>query len=145
MDSPTSSMPQTLFLTDSEKTMFEGLDSSAKEGWDISEETLTFSDTEEYRKIRLELLRVHDPKLQELQKKALEAKTSEEMEELIAHIELQDLPEDDLMQLFFAMGPDVLTSFIKVYLEQSKMDDDLEAVCALTSIRHALLDSLQSL
>lgn len=145
MDSPTPSMPQTLFLTDSEKAIFDGFEASQKEGWEVQDETLTFQDTEEYRKIRLELLRVHDPKLQDFQKKATEAKNSEEVEELIANIELQNLPEDDLMQLFFAMGPDVLTSFIKVYLEQAKTDDDLEAACALTNIRHALLDSLQSL
>ncbi len=129
-----------LSLTAEEKKMFDGLSAKVKEGWEAQEEKGSYQDSPEKLSTRLALLRVHDPKLLEFQKKAA-GLSAEKLSELIAKTDLTGVTDDDLAQLSFAIGPTILTRLIGGLLQAVKTDDDLEGIAALTVIRHSLLES----
>ncbi len=58
--------------------------------------------------------------------------------------DLSGVDEDDLAQLFFAMGPAAITELISKHLESLTTDEAVEQLAALTTIRHSILASYQS-
>ncbi|MDD4628904.1 MAG: hypothetical protein PHE68_05990, partial [Candidatus Peribacteraceae bacterium] len=78
----------TLFLTADEQKIFSGIPETAREGWEVSQETGTFEDSEEKLSMRMALLRLHDPKLLDFQKNAA-GLSSEQLTALIAKTDLK--------------------------------------------------------
>ena len=84
-----------LSLTAEEQKMFDGLPDKLKEGWEVQEERGSYQDSPEKLSTRLALLRVHDPKLLEFQKKAA-GLSAEKLSELIAKTDLTGVPLDGI-------------------------------------------------
>jgi len=137
-------MPTPLWLTAEERTFFMTLPAELRDGWELQAETQTFTDTSERRAARLGLVRLHDPALLALRDKAKEASSPEALAALLAEMDLHDVTEDDLAELFFALGPDALTGLIAPLLRAAKTDGDLDDVASLLLIRHSLLASFSS-
>lgn len=134
---------KTLHITPTERKVFDSLPADVRNGWDIEEETQTYSDSAEKQIIRLSVIRLHDPSLIHLREKALEATSIEEVVALIHSMDMRLVNEDDLAELCFAIGPEMLTRLITSLLTKVSNDKEMEAVTALALIRHAILNSLQ--
>ena len=134
----------TLFLTKDERAVYDKLPESIRTGHDVNNETIAFTDSEEKMAIRLRNLKLTDPKILALKDKASSIKTQEDFTKLVGSIDFSTVAQDDLIELYFAMGPDALTGFIAEGLKNVKSAEDFMSLVALTIIRHGLLISLTS-
>lgn len=132
-------MSSVLYLTADEKKVFDGLSGDVREGWTVEEETSDISDTAEKMSMRMELMRFDDPSLAAFQSKVSGASSLEDLATLIQQTDLSDVNEDSLAELFFALGPVVLTRLIGPLLADVKSDAHMSSLEALTGIRHSLL------
>lgn len=134
----------TLFLTGEEQSLFDALSDALKEGWDTKTETLRFEDNAQRRKIRLEMLKVHHPKTQDLIKRILGAKTEQEIDALLESVNPKEIDDADLAELLFASGPDGIGAMVKGALKTAENDEDVAFAAQLSQARHELLESLQN-
>lgn len=132
-------MSSVLYLTADEKKVFDGLSKTVREGWTVEEETSDISDTAEQMSMRMELMRFEDPSLAAFQSKVSGAASLEDLATLIQQTDLSDVNEDSLAELFFALGPVVLTRLIGPLLADAQTDAHVSSLEALTGIRHSLL------
>lgn len=135
-------MQPQLYFTASEQQMFDRLPEQVKEGWSVQKETQTYADTDEKRQMRCEIVRLNDPKLRDFRNKALKAKSVDELHGLMDTIDFTHVHDDDVVSLFFALGPTMLTDFIGTMFSETPADDLLERIAALTMIRHSLFKHL---
>ena len=131
----------TLTLTKEEEKAFAELPEAVREGWDVQAETIRYEDTPAKQLMRLSLLRLHDPALLALREKAGRAGSGDELVALIQGMDVSAVDDSDLAELFFALGPTVLSELIAVQIASAKTDADVEGVQALTVIRHSILSS----
>ena len=133
----------TLHLTTDERRAFDTLPAALREGWEDEEETGAFEDTPLRKRLRFELLRLQHPKLTALQR---DAKTldPEALGAKLLETDLSDVPDADVAELFFAVGPAALTTLIAALVPQAETDDDLLRLAAATAIRRQLIVSLTS-
>lgn len=129
-----------VYLYAPERALVEKLPDDIKKEFVVHDETLDFTDSASLLHTRLSLVRLHDPQLVSLRDQ-VQAGTS--VLEASKSIQLADVDESDLSQLFFAMGPSLLTSLITGLLGTAMKDADFLSVASLAQIRHALLLSLQ--
>ena len=134
-------MVTALYLTAEEKKMFDGLPQKLREGWTVELETGTFQDDEDHMRMRQQMARFHDPELRRLQKKIMD-KSEKEIADVIREVDLSNLSDDDLSQMYFVLGPQVLGSVIRVLLADVSSDDALEGLASLTNVRHLLFESV---
>lgn len=132
----------TLYLTQAEHKTFDAFSDALKDGWEVEAETAQYTDTRQKQLIRLSLVRLHDPKLVALRESVQKCSTKEEVIALLQEKDLTDVGNDELAELFFALGPATLSGLIYAVLAQSSTDKDLEALAALTLIRHTMLSAL---
>lgn len=131
-----------LHLTAQERAIFDSLPEKLREGWEMEEEKFTYHDTPERMRMRIELMRVHDPKLLEFQKKASQVRSREEFLILAKSTDLSGVSHADLAELFFVLGPEPVSLIVQRLLQEAKADVHLELLVALTAIRHAQLSSM---
>ena len=131
-----------LQLTEDEKALFASLPAGVREGWEVHTEERTFTDTKEHFATRLSFVRLHDPKLHVFKEQLEKAKSPEEAVAIAGEMDLSQVKQADLAELFFAMGPGPLSLLISKLLKTAKEDTDVQAVAALSLIRGSLLKSL---
>ena len=134
----------TLYLTADEKKLYDALSDDLKEGWETEEETITFEDTDELRQLRIDLMEVSSPVTKDIQEKAQGKKTMQEAAEALKDYDLTNLSEDDMWEVFFALGPDTVTSMIEKLFVDVKEDKDVENISTFSIVRHELLTNLSS-
>lgn len=131
----------TLYLTTEEQAVFASLSDALREGWTVEVESLPIEDSAAKRAIRFQLLRVRDARLLQLRDSIANAKDIDAVVTLIRDQNLKDIHEEDLQQIFFALGPVVVTKLIQSMLSEVQTDTDIEGITALTVIRHSLLSA----
>lgn len=135
-------MSPTLYLTADERSLYEKLGESLREGWAVETESQSFSDSPEKRQMRAELVRLSDPQLKNFRESAMKAESQDELNALMGKVDLSKLRDEDLTSLFFLAGPEVLGVLIANMLIAVQDDSGLETVSALSMLRHSLLKSL---
>ena len=125
-----------LYLRPDERQMFSALAEGLTGGVLVEDENVEPTDSATAMRVRLELLRVQDPLLSEFAKKAVNCATAEEASALFAATDISSVHDDDLAELFFALGSLTLTAIIKDLLAKASTAEDLEDLEALTGIRH---------
>ncbi len=133
--------PYTLFLTAKEQAALTSIPAVLVAKTVMQTETLAYADTPQRRSIRVRNMQLAHPAFRELKEK-FSGGTLAECMKFVAEIPFESVSEDDLTELYFAMGPDVLTSLIAGMLPHVHSDDDVEALMSLSFIRHSLLSSL---
>jgi len=129
-----------LHLTKTEKDLFAALPDSVRNGWKTEDEALTFEDTDHRRYMRMSVMKLHDPRLLGLKKKLMELKDKpEEARKVLEDLDIRTVNDDDMLQLFYAMGPAPITYMILSSLQPDATDEDLKNVAALSMIRHMIL------
>lgn len=133
----------TLFLTSAEQPVFANLNSSLREGWTVTPEELTFADSPFKFRMRLELLRLHDPSLVALRERVKQMNDSAAIAHELTSIDPKLVLHDDLMSLFFTLGSGILSLLIGELLADVATDKDVQDLSALTFVRHEILLSYQ--
>ncbi len=134
-------MAYPLYLTADESTVFQSLPDAVRDGWKVEREERTYADSPEKKATRISLMRLHDRKLLDFQKKAQTAQSDRELAAALASMDLKGVAEDDLAELFFALGPTALSMLIAELLAAAKNDSDLEDIASLTAIRESILSA----
>ena len=132
-------MMTTIYLSAEEKLLFEKLPETLRDGWITEEETKTADDTFEQRLVRMQLMHLRDPKLQAILKLVSESSSIDQVVNVIQSQDLTHIDNADLSELFFALGPTVISALILFLLKSVKTDKDIEGIVALTLIRNKLL------
>lgn len=128
----------TLYLTESEERLFNALPDTLREGWDVQPSHCSYEDTALQRKIRLETMNVADPALTALRKKAAGISAVQEIDALLANVDLSALNNADFQEILYAMGPNALEVLISAMLREASSDEMIEQAAALSSMRHLL-------
>lgn len=133
-------MNNTLHLTKGELELFNKLSDAVRNGWKPVEEVLTFEDTTHRRYMRMSVMKLHDPRLLGLRDQLMNMQEKpEEARKLLDSLDVSSINDDDMMQLFYAMGPDALSFMIIQILMDNPDDAALEMVASLSMIRHMIL------
>jgi hypothetical protein len=135
-------MASPLYLTADEKKLFEALPKELTKEWTVEEERLRFEDSPEKLALRMKNVELHDPKLVALKEKAASAQTQADWEALPKDVNFADANEEDLMELYFAMGPSMLSIFIEESFKHANAQGVMLNIVALSAVRHILLQSL---
>lgn len=134
----------TLYLTATEQSLYDSLSDALRDGWTTTDETLTFRDTDHRRRIRFEMLKLDDPRMQHFMEKAAQTETAEALDALIKGTDFTEVSDADFSELMFAIGPDGVTILLHAALKTAKDDDDVAYAAELSNVRHGLLESLQN-
>jgi hypothetical protein len=133
-----------LTLTEEEKIAYEALPEKLREGWEVRTEERVFEDTKEHFTTRLSFVRLHDAKLHVFKEQLEKAKTPEEAVAIVQGMDLSQVRQADMAELFFALGPGPISILIGKLLKDAKEDADMEVISSLSLIRGALLKSLST-
>jgi hypothetical protein len=134
----------TLYLTATEQSLYDSLSDALRDGWTTKDESLTFRDTDHRRRIRFEMLKLDDPRMQHFMEKASQTETADALDALIKGTDFTEVSDADFSELMFAIGPDGVTTLLHAALKTAKDDDDVAYAAELSNIRHGLLESLQN-
>ena len=130
-----------LFLTSAEHTLVKQRFPRFSESYTHAEENHTFHDSVRRMMLRLSLVRLRSPSLIALRDKITAAKTLEEAVSIIADHDLKGVPDEDLSQIVFALGPDVLSQVIWFIISRADRVNDLDQVTVLSFLRHEILSA----
>lgn len=137
-----SAMAHPLHLTADEKKLFDKLPASLKEGWEVKEERGEYEDSEMKRMLRMTFVRLKDPALKQLQEKLKNVKDQNEVLRIARTADFSGASQEDLEELFFAMGSDNMGMVIRLQLADARSDDDLDAVSMLSNVRHIFCNTV---
>ncbi len=130
-----------LFLTSVEFSLLEQRFPQFAEVYTHAEESHTFADSARRMMLRLSLVRLRSPSLIALRDRITSAQTLEDAVAIIADHDLAGVPDEDLSQIVFALGPDVLSQVIWMLIRRAKHMEDLEQVAVLSFLRHEILSA----
>lgn len=129
-----------LYLTAAEIDAFQELSDALREGWVVHEEkTDGRADDPARRAIRMQMLRLRDPKLMQFVASAQNSNSADALAALILDTDMAHVSDHDMAELFFAIGHAPVTAVVASLLARVSTDEDVEAIAALTLIRHSLL------
>lgn len=131
-----------LHLTADEQALFAAVPENLRRKVNIESETLTYVDTPQRKQIRVQNMKLSATALLNFKGKVTAGSTVEEMTTLLSTANLAALSEDDLSELYFALGPDGVSMLIIQMLPHVRKEEDFEALISLCVIRHSLLLSL---
>ncbi len=133
-----------LRLRDTERSLFESLPDSLQDGWEIYEEKQWYNDSPHALRTRLSLLRSHVPHIQTLKEQVLRSTNEKDILTALQAFDLHTLSHEELLDLFFILGPVYLSEWITESLRSAHTDDDLVRIAALTEVRSSILSSFCS-
>jgi hypothetical protein len=126
-------MDTTLYLTATEKKVFDALGSELRDGWKVVPEKL--SCYESLRQISMRFGMADFAAYPEL--KAIAAAMKEEKP---VKFSLKDIPDAAMQELCFTIGARGMNALMQTLVSELKSDEDIEALAALSAFRHKLLE-----
>jgi len=130
-----------LFLTNAEHALVRQRFPRFTEKYTYADENHAFADSARRMMLRLSLVRLRSPSLIRLRDTIAVAKTLEDAVAIIAEHDLKGVPDEDLSQIVFALGPDVLGQVIWTLIRDARSIKDLDQVCSLSFLRHEVLSA----
>ena len=134
-------MSHDLLLTESERTIFDGLSEKLKEGWTVKTVKIHVFETSDELYMRYKIAHFTDPVCVALAKNAQNAKSAQEFEKIASSIDLSRVSQEQLAELFFVLGVRVMSAMISYLLAHATTDEDLEGIAVLTNVRQMLQES----
>ena len=131
-------MSNVIHLTAAERKLFEKIDSSLTAEWNVKDAVITYEETPEKRVARLRLLKVQSPDLRRMQLHAMKAESEEKLESIISSIDVDSLGREDFKEVFYALGPDMISRMLEEHLPKSQAAEDIEGLAGIAMIRHLL-------
>jgi len=133
-----------LHLTTAEQLLWANVPQALQKGWSVETESGTWRDSPQYRQMRMQLVKLQDPKLLAFIEHAKAAASADALAKLLSETDLQGVMDSDISELFFALGPAVVGKLITLMLGTIKTHADIEGIAALTTIRRSLYAALVS-
>ena len=133
-----------LHLTASEQLLWAKVPQNLQTGWSIEVEAGTWRDSPQYRRMRMQLVKLNDPKLLAFMEKAKEATSADTLATLLSETDLKGVMDAEISELFFVLGPAAVGKLIELMLTIVKTNADIEGIAALTTIRRSLYAALIS-
>lgn len=130
-----------LFLTKAEHALLKQRFPQYEKEYTYAEENHEVKDSSRRMMLRLSLVRLRSPSLIALRDKITKATTLEAAVAIIAEHDLKGTPDEDLSQIMFALGPDVLGEVLWMLLRFAQSHDDLEHIATLSFLRHEILSA----
>jgi hypothetical protein len=130
-----------LFLTGVEHSLLLQRFPQFADTYTFAEEAHTFTDSARRMMLRLSLVRLRSPSLIALRDRITAAQSLEDAALIIAEHDLAGVPDEDLSQIVFALGPDVLSQVIWMLIRRAHTIEELEQVAVLSFLRHEILSS----
>ncbi len=127
-----------------EQALFDALPENVREEWKVKAEDQTFTDTDQRRQIRFELLNVHDAKLLGFVETAKSVSSVEDFQALVEKTDFTGVSNSDISELLFAIGPSGVTAMLHGALKHVETDEDVAYVAELSQARHEMLSALQN-
>lgn len=128
-----------LFLTSAEHSLLHQRFPHFTDSYTYAQETHVFADSARRMMLRLSLVRLRSPSLIRLRDAISAAATLEDAVAIIATHDLTGVPDEDLSQIVFALGPDVIGQVIWMLIRKAGTVKDLEHVAVLSFLRHEVL------
>jgi hypothetical protein len=133
-----------LHLTTAEQVLWARVPQNFQSDWTVETEAGTWRDSPDRRRIRIQLVKLQDPKLLAFMEKAKITPSADALALLLSETDLKGVMDSDISELFFVLGPAAVGKLIELMLTTSKTKADLEGIAALTTIRRSLYESLIS-
>jgi len=133
-----------LYLIDSERALFGAVPKGVQSGWKVEEEEIAYEDSKERMHVRLELMDIQDPRLKAFEEKAKGVKDEEKFLEMVQDIDLSQITNADISEIFYALGPTLLSQLIASLLSEAKGDEYIEQVAVLSTMRHLMFGTAVS-
>jgi hypothetical protein len=134
-------MMTVLYLTATEKAMYEKLPKSLRDGWSVVNESITTYETAEELHFRYQIAHFEHPSCAAVAKAAKDVQSVKDIERIAATCDVAALSREQLAELFFVLGTKVLSFMILYLLERVKDDQDVEGLAAFTAIRRMLVET----
>ena len=124
----------TLYLTAQEKSLFDGLPDSIKQGWTVEAEKSDAYETPEVLRMRMQMVDLgkYPSALGILER----LKNGEDLR----NINLEGLSPDVLRELAFTIGAKGMAVLISRLLKSARTDKDIEGLAGMSLIRHEILE-----
>lgn len=133
---------QTLRLTNDELRQFESLPADIRGEWKTDTIDIHYKDSKEKMNVRLWLLRISSPELQGIAAAASEGLSLDDLVTKIQAIDLSSVSANDVREVLYALGPDVLGLIIQNILSSTPNEKDMEQVHAYATARALFFASL---
>ncbi len=134
-------MAHPLYLTATEKILFEKLPEALREGWEVKEEKGKYKDDEKKRVLRATFSNIQTPALRDLGEKVKTSNSSDFILHLVRTLDISKVSTNDLTEMFFVLGPDGMALMLNELLSQANTDEDLNAASFVSDIRHTFFTS----
>ena len=133
-------MYTTIFLTTEEKEGFNSLADELKGDWEVQDEAINYKESAEKQRMRCKLMKLSDPALQKAfdEVQNLKEGDQEAFNKWAGSLDLSELNDEDMNEIFYALGPVSISNMIKQMLTAAKEADDVEYVAAISAIRHVM-------
>ncbi len=133
-------MYTTIFLNTEEKEAFNSLSDDLKGDWEVQDEIIEYEESADKQRMRCKLMKLSDPALQKAfdEVQNLKEGDQEAFNNWVSSLSLSELNDDDMNEIFYALGPVSISNMIKQMLAEAKEADDVEYVAAISAIRHVM-------
>lgn len=133
---------ESLYLTKAEHALLQQRLPRFTETYVFLEESIIFADSVRRMMLRLALVRLHHPSLITLREKVSTAPTLDDAVAVIAQYDLKGVPDEELSQIIFALGPDVIGQVIWMLIQNSSQQENaLNQIAILSFLRHEVLSA----
>lgn len=105
-------------------------------------ENISYEESEAKQRVRCKFMKL-SPKIQKSMSSVASAVSPEGMEKWVASLDLQSLTDDDIRELFYALGPVSIGRILERTIPLVQSDTDLEAVAAIAVLRHVIFTPLK--
>ncbi len=133
-----------LHLTTAEQVLWARVSQNLQGNWTVETETGTWRDSPDRRRMRMQLVKLQDPKLLAFMEKAKITQSADALALLLSETDLKGVMDADISELFFVLGPAAVGKLIELMLTTAKTAADIEGIAALTTIRRSLYAALVS-
>lgn len=131
----------TLYLLEGEQKLFQALPAALQEGWQATPAVLAYEDSYERMQIRCAQMTLVDESLAKIRTLAQEGCTPAALVQAIENMDLSNLPEADMRELLYGLGPDILGLIVQTELRKAQTDEDLKQAASYSTIRHLFFGS----
>jgi len=130
----------TIFLTAEEKKLFNPLSDELKGDWEVQDEVINYEESAEKQRMRCKLMKLSDPELQKAfdEIQSIEADSQESFAKWVDSLKLAELNDDDINEIFYALGPVSISKMLVQMIAQAKNNEDIEFIAAIAAIRHVM-------
>jgi hypothetical protein len=131
----------TIYLTQAEQRLFQALPEKLRSFWTVSPEKIGYEESQAKQRVRCKFMKL-SPALKKGMDQIGAISSQESFEKWAASIDISKLTDNDLKEVFYALGPVSIGRMLEQMIPGAVSGDDVEAVAAIAAIRHVIFTPL---